>query len=99
MNQVSTRAANAYYSGLINERQKNELEKLHREAVKQLTKMSKWREATNARSHILHMSQRMTGLATLHDFSKKNHPYETEMVFAFLRREEVKKALSHAVWF
>ncbi|XP_059446626.1 serine carboxypeptidase-like 50 [Corylus avellana] len=92
VNQVSTHAANAYYSGLINERQRNELEKLQREAIN-LTKMGKWREATNARSHVLSMLQRMTGLATLHDFSKKDHPYETEMVFDFLRKEEVKKAL------
>ncbi|KAG2709572.1 hypothetical protein I3760_05G245900 [Carya illinoinensis] len=91
MTQVATHTANAYHSGLINERQKRELEKAQREAVK-LTKMGKWKEATDARTQVLLMLQRMTGLATLHDFSKKV-PYETEMVFAFLKKEEVKKAL------
>ncbi|KAF5451024.1 hypothetical protein F2P56_031327 [Juglans regia] len=91
MTQVATHAANAYHSGLINERQTSELEKAQREVVK-LTKMGKWKEATDARTQVLLMLQRMTGLATLHDFSKKV-PYETEMVFAFLRKEEVKKAL------
>ncbi|XP_059432615.1 serine carboxypeptidase-like 50 [Corylus avellana] len=92
VNQVSTHTVNAYYSGLINERQRDELEKLQREAIN-LTKMGKWREATNARSHVLSMLQRMTGLATLHDLSKKDHPYETEIVFDFLRKGDVKKAL------
>ncbi|XP_059439934.1 serine carboxypeptidase-like 50 [Corylus avellana] len=92
VNQVSTHATNAYYSGLINERQRDELKKLQREAIN-LAKMGKWREATNARSHVLTMLQRMTGLATLHDFSKKDHPYETEMVFDFLRKGDMKKAL------
>ncbi|KAK7816383.1 serine carboxypeptidase-like 50 [Quercus suber] len=84
-------ATHAYYSGLINERQKSVLEKAQWEAIK-LTKMRKWRLATNARSEVLRMLQGMTGLATLHDFSKKAH-YKTEMVFAFLRKKEVRKAL------
>ncbi|KAG7981277.1 hypothetical protein I3843_05G224500 [Carya illinoinensis] len=91
MTQVATHTANAYHSGLINERQTRELEKAQREAVK-LTKMGKWKEATDARTQVLLMLQRMTGLVTLHDFSKKV-PYEIEMVFAFLKKEEVKKAL------
>ena len=89
--QVATHAINAYYSGLINERQKSVLEKAQWEAIKH-TKMRKWRSATNARSKVLRMLQGMTGLATLHDFSKKA-PYKTEMVFAFLREKEVRKAL------
>ncbi|XP_075635857.1 serine carboxypeptidase-like 50 [Castanea sativa] len=89
--QVATHATHAYYSGLINERQKSVLEKAQWEAIK-LTKMRKWRLATNARSEVLRMLQGMTGLATLHDFSKKA-PYKTEMVFAFLRKKEVRKAL------
>lgn len=48
--QVATHAMNAYYSGLINERQKIELEKAQSQwdAVK-LTKMGNWRAATNAK--------------------------------------------------
>ncbi|GMY18548.1 serine carboxypeptidase-like 50 [Fagus crenata] len=89
--QVATHAMNAYYSGLINERQRNELEKAQWEAVK-LTKMGNWKEATNARIRVLDMLQSMTGLATLNDYSKKV-PYNTELLSTFLQKEEVKKAL------
>ena len=63
--QVATLAMNAYYSGLINERQKSELAKAQSQwdAVK-LTKMGNWRAATNAKIRVLDMLQSMTGLAT-----------------------------------
>ncbi len=82
--QVATHAMNAYYSGLINERQRNELEKAQWEAVK-LTKMGNWKEATNARIRVLDMLQSMTGLATLNDYSKKV-PYNTELLSTFLQK-------------
>ena len=65
MIQVATLAMNAYYSGLINERQKSELAKAQSQwdAVK-LTKMGNWRAATNAKIRALDMLQSMTGLAT-----------------------------------
>jgi vitellogenic carboxypeptidase-like protein len=59
--------------------------------------MRKWKEATDARSKVLQMLQAMTGLATLHDYSKKV-PYKTEMVSAFLSKKEVKKALGLKDW-
>uniref|UniRef100_A0A2N9G027 Carboxypeptidase n=1 Tax=Fagus sylvatica TaxID=28930 RepID=A0A2N9G027_FAGSY len=89
-------SCNAYYSGLINKRQKSELEKVQWEAIK-LTRMRKWKEATDARSKVLQMLQAMTGLSTLHDYSKKV-PYTTEMVSAFLSKKEVKKALGLKDW-
>ncbi|PKI44233.1 hypothetical protein CRG98_035307 [Punica granatum] len=89
--QVATHALNAYYSGLINDKQKDELEKAQSEAVS-LTRMGNWSEATDARSHVLRMLQNMTGLATLYDFTRKV-PYRTEWVTRLLQSNEVKAAL------
>ncbi|KAJ4709761.1 Carboxypeptidase [Melia azedarach] len=89
--QVATHAANAYFSGLINERQKYELEKAQWEAIK-LVKMGNWSEATDARTHVVRLLQNMTGLATLYDYSKRV-PYPTDLVTRLLSIEEVKKAL------
>ncbi|XP_008243365.1 PREDICTED: serine carboxypeptidase-like 50 [Prunus mume] len=89
--QVATHAVNAYFSGLINERQMSELEKLQVEAVG-FTKAGNWSEATDARNRILNLLQNMTGLATLYDYTK-TVPYKTSLVEDFLRHEEVKRAL------
>lgn len=89
--QVATHALNAYYVGLINERQKNELEKAQLEAVR-LTQLGNWSEATDARSKVLTMLEDMTGLATLYDYTRKV-PYREDLVEKFLNIAEVKKAL------
>jgi vitellogenic carboxypeptidase-like protein len=89
--QMVTHADNAYYAGLINERQKNELEKLQLEAV-ELVERRNWSEATDARSRVLDLLQNMTGFATLYDYSRKV-PYEDWLVAQFLNIAEVKKAL------
>ncbi|XP_028759010.1 serine carboxypeptidase-like 50 [Neltuma alba] len=89
--QVATHALNAYYVGLINERQKNELEEAQLEAVR-LTKLGNWSAATDARSNALRLLQNMTGLATLYDYTRKA-PYEDDLVAEFLKSSEVKKAL------
>lgn len=89
--QVVTHAANAYYVGLINERQKNELEKSQLEAVG-LVHKGNWSEATDARNNVLSLLRNMTGLATLYDYSRKV-PYEDDLVGQFLNIAEVKKAL------
>ncbi|KAJ0102561.1 hypothetical protein Patl1_03980 [Pistacia atlantica] len=54
--QITTHALNAYFSGLINERQKSEIEKAQWEAVK-LVKMGNWSEATNARNGMITLSR------------------------------------------
>ncbi|XP_058101166.1 serine carboxypeptidase-like 50 [Magnolia sinica] len=89
--QVATHAVTAYYSGLINARQCDQLEEFQAEAVK-LTREGRWREATDARSHVLDWLQNATGLATLYDLRRKR-PYETDMVDVLLQKEEVKAAL------
>ncbi|KAK8627590.1 hypothetical protein V6N13_135199 [Hibiscus sabdariffa] len=88
--QVATHADSVYYSGLINERQKHELEQAQREAV-ELVKLGNWSAATNARSKVMGMLVNMTGLATLYDFTKKK-PYQTSYP-TFLNIAKVKKAL------
>lgn len=89
--QVSTHALNAYYSGLINDKQKKVLEDLQKVAV-ELTQNGNWSEATDARSKVLSTLEDMTGLATLYDF-RRLIPYQDELVEQFLANAEVKKAL------
>ncbi|XP_017435040.1 serine carboxypeptidase-like 50 isoform X2 [Vigna angularis] len=89
--QVVSHAVNAYYVGLINERQKNELEKGQLEAVGLIQKRN-WSAATDARSKVLKRLQDMAGLATLYDYTRKA-PYEDDLVERFLNIAEVKKAL------
>ncbi|KAK4263946.1 hypothetical protein QN277_029296 [Acacia crassicarpa] len=89
--QVTTHAAHAYFLGLINERQKNDLEKIQFEAVR-LIKQGNWSAAREARSSIFRLLHNMTGLATSFDFTKKA-PYKTHLVTEFLKSREVKKAL------
>lgn len=52
ISQVATHAANAYYIGLINDKQRNQLESLQEKAIS-LAKRGNWSEATNATSDVL----------------------------------------------
>ncbi|XP_042387053.1 serine carboxypeptidase-like 50 [Zingiber officinale] len=89
--QVATHADSAFFSGLIDERAKAEIEALQAVAVR-LVSEEQWPEATDARGIVLDRLQNATGLATLYDLTKKQ-PYETGQVDLFLNRDEVKAAL------
>lgn len=90
VSQVAVHALNAYFIGLINGRQRVELENAQRKAIR-LVKIGNWSEATNARIGVLNLLQNMTGLAELFDFTRK-YPYATSLVTSLLRMDEVKKA-------
>ncbi|MED6137666.1 hypothetical protein PIB30_067043 [Stylosanthes scabra] len=87
--QLGTIPANAYYLGLINEKQKNELEKDLLEVVR-FTETLQWGKATDAAGRLRAVLQNMTGLATLDDYTRKDHPYHYEdWVTKFLNIAEV----------
>ncbi|KAJ9549086.1 hypothetical protein OSB04_021629 [Centaurea solstitialis] len=90
-NQVGTHALQSYCLGLINDKQKTELEKLQLEAI-QLTKAGYWSDATDARNNVFSFLQNAAGLASSFDF-RTDHLYESYLVEEFLRSPEVKKAL------
>lgn len=89
--QIRTHAPTAYYAGLINDRQRAQLEKLQDEAA-ELASAGEWLKAADARNHALSWLQNATGLATLYDLTKKK-PYHTSQLGIFLNKEEVKAAL------
>ncbi|XP_062111097.1 serine carboxypeptidase-like 50 [Humulus lupulus] len=89
--QVGVLADMAYFTGFVNEKQKMKLAKLQSEAVA-LTEAGNWSAAADARSRALNSFQKMTGLATLYDFTKRE-PYKTNLVEELLRNDDVKRAL------
>lgn len=89
--QVATHGLNAYFSGLVNEKQKDQLLEAQ-SVVVNLVKEKKWSEATYARNDVMHMLQNMTGLATMYDMTRKI-PYEADLVARFLSNSEVKTTL------
>ncbi|KAL5723943.1 hypothetical protein ACHQM5_007273 [Ranunculus cassubicifolius] len=89
--QVPTHAVTAYYLGLINKKQTNQLEELQSKAV-ELIKEENWSNATDARNTVLDTLQNMTGLATLYDL-RRTKPYESYLVGQFLNHVEIKKTL------
>ncbi|XP_010554424.1 PREDICTED: serine carboxypeptidase-like 50 [Tarenaya hassleriana] len=89
--QVRTFAVNAYYMGLVNAKQREELERAQERAV-ELVKVGKWSEATDARNKVLRLLQNMTGLATLYNFGRRV-PYRSDLVEELLNQVEAKRAI------
>ncbi|MED6207311.1 hypothetical protein PIB30_034633 [Stylosanthes scabra] len=91
--QAGTEPANAYYVGLINEKQKSELEKDQLEVVR-LTQIQNWSEAASEWRRVQDKIQNMSGLTSLFDYTRKDHPYHyQDWITQFLNMAEVKKAL------
>lgn len=89
--QIHSHAAAAYFSGLINGRQRARMEELQGNAAA-LVRAGKWSEAADARGLALGWLQNVTGLVTLYDIRRKR-PYAKAKLAVFLNREEVKVAL------
>lgn len=89
--QIRTYAVNAYYTGLVNTKQREELERAQERTV-ELVKTGKWREATDARNDVMRLLQNMTGLATLYNFGRKV-PYRSNLVKELLNQREAKRAI------
>ncbi|MQL72103.1 hypothetical protein Taro_004443 [Colocasia esculenta] len=89
--QVVTHADGVYFTGLINERQKAQLEQIQ-SAAQKLALAGKWAAASDARITMVEWLENATGLVTLYDLSKTK-PYESGLVRTLLREEEAKAAL------
>ncbi|ESQ35305.1 hypothetical protein EUTSA_v10007602mg [Eutrema salsugineum] len=89
--QIRTHAVNVYYSGLVNAKQREELEKAQETSVA-LVKAQKWREAADARTELLKLVANMTGLATLYN-TARSIPYRTDLVVELMNQRETKQVL------
>ncbi|KAL1203583.1 Serine carboxypeptidase-like 50 [Cardamine amara subsp. amara] len=89
--QVQTHAVNVYYSGLVNAKQRVELEKAQEIALA-LVKSQKWREAGDARNELLTLLSNMTGLATLYN-TARSIPYRSDLVVDLLNQREARRVL------
>ncbi|MED6207316.1 hypothetical protein PIB30_034638 [Stylosanthes scabra] len=93
LTQFGTIPTNAYYLGLINEKQKKELEKDLLEVVR-LTQIQNWNKADTEWTRVQGKLLNMSGLATLYDYTKKDQPANyQDLVNQFLNMAEVKEAL------
>ncbi|KAE8767430.1 Carboxypeptidase [Hordeum vulgare] len=89
--QVATYADTAYFMGLINGRQRRELEVLQADAAA-LATAGRWGEATDARAKVLARLQVATGLATLFDVVTQQW-LDADALGEFVNRAGVKAAL------
>ncbi|XP_037474445.1 serine carboxypeptidase-like 50 [Triticum dicoccoides] len=93
--QVATYADTAYFMGLVNRRQRRELEVMQAEAAA-LARAGRWGDATDARARVLARLQEATGLATLFDVVTQGW-LDADALEGFVNRAGIKAALGARV--
>eukprot|EP00005_Dracoamoeba_jomungandri_P000259 CAMPEP_0174256456 /NCGR_PEP_ID=MMETSP0439-20130205/5678_1 /TAXON_ID=0 /ORGANISM="Stereomyxa ramosa, Strain Chinc5" /LENGTH=435 /DNA_ID=CAMNT_0015339061 /DNA_START=18 /DNA_END=1325 /DNA_ORIENTATION=- len=89
--QILTHGESWFNFGLIDEKERKEIEELVAEVVKNIEK-EKWKEATEGRNKMFEMVANASGDVNLYDF-RTYVPYDHSVIDRFLAQDSVKKQL------